>query len=215
MSLGCPREDGDGLGPASQETCRRDGRMLGGVPRCRSITLADQVFIGCLGSPSPHPAYAQPARSKHLARALYRGTHALSDTAITELAELPAPTAATTIYVCTTCRQPGDPDDMPRRGAALATTTARIADGSDVTVLRVRCLANCKRGCSAAVRRAGGWTYVFGDLDPETAGADLVEGARLFAAAADGVMPWRGRPEPLKRGLIARIPPIDFMEESE
>jgi predicted metal-binding protein len=27
------------------------------------------------------------------------------------------------------------------------------------------------------------------------------------------VMPWRGRPEALKRGLIARSPPIDFPGE--
>ena len=33
------------------------------------------------------------------------------------------------------------------------------------------------------------------------------------AQAADGIMPWRGRPESLKRGLIARIPPINFREE--
>ena len=38
----------------------------------------------------------------------------------------------------------------------------------------------------------------------------LIEGARLFSHATDGVMPWRGRPEALKRGLIARTPPIDF-----
>ncbi len=41
----------------------------------------------------------------------------------------------------------------------------------------------------------------------------LVDGARLFARATDGVMPWRGRPDILKRGLIARVPPIDFVEE--
>jgi len=40
----------------------------------------------------------------------------------------------------------------------------------------------------------------------------LVEGAYVLAQAADGIMPWRGRPEPLKRGLIARVPPIDFQE---
>jgi predicted metal-binding protein len=43
----------------------------------------------------------------------------------------------------------------------------------------------------------------------------LVDGARLLAGAADGIMPWRGRPEPLKRGLIARIPPLDFEGDSE
>jgi predicted metal-binding protein len=56
---------------------------------------------------------------------------------------------------------------------------------------------------------------VFGELDPDQDAAALVEGARLFARAEDGIMPWRGRPEILKRGLIARVPPIDYEEESE
>jgi predicted metal-binding protein len=54
---------------------------------------------------------------------------------------------------------------------------------------------------------------VFGGLDPEKDASALIEGAKLFAHAADGLMPWRGRPEILKRGLIARVPPIDFVEE--
>jgi predicted metal-binding protein len=29
------------------------------------------------------------------------------------------------------------------------------------------------------------------------------------------LMPWRGRPDALKRGLIARVPPFDFSEQSE
>jgi predicted metal-binding protein len=36
-----------------------------------------------------------------------------------------------------------------------------------------------------------------------------------LAGATDGIMPWRGRPEPLKRGLIARVPPLDFAEEDQ
>ena len=80
---------------------------------------------------------------------------------------------------------------------------------------RVRCLANCNRGLSAAIRRDGAWTYVFGALDPDRDAAALVEGALLFAGTRDQIMPWRGRPEVLKRGLIARVPPIDFEEESE
>ncbi len=54
---------------------------------------------------------------------------------------------------------------------------------------------------------------MFGGLDPEQDAANLIQGARLFAGATDGVMPWRGRPDILKRGLIARVPPIDFVEE--
>jgi predicted metal-binding protein len=56
---------------------------------------------------------------------------------------------------------------------------------------------------------------VFGHLDPAADAPALVAGARLLAESADGLLPWRGRPEPLKRGLIARIPPLDFSEQTE
>jgi predicted metal-binding protein len=124
-------------------------------------------------------------------------------------------TTSTTIYVCITCRRAGDPEDGVRPGLLLARATARAAEGTGVTVRQVRCLANCTRALSAAVRSDGAWTYVFGGLDADTDAVALIEGARLLARAEDGVMPWRGRPEILKRGLIARVPPIDFEEESE
>jgi predicted metal-binding protein len=126
-----------------------------------------------------------------------------------------------TVYVCITCRRADDPDAEPRPGALLADATVRAAQDSGVAVRRVRCLANCTRGPSAAVRANGGisgdnnsWTYIFGGLDLSAAPA-LIDGARLLAGAADGIMPWRGRPEPLKRGLIARVPPLDFAEEEQ
>jgi predicted metal-binding protein len=118
---------------------------------------------------------------------------------------------AATVYVCITCRHPGGPDTEPRPGAILAAATAKAAEGSGVVIKPVRCLANCTRGLSAAVRCNGSWTYVFGGLDAACASA-LVDGARLLASAADGIMPWRGRPQSLKRGLIARVPPINFEE---
>jgi predicted metal-binding protein len=126
-----------------------------------------------------------------------------------------AAATATTIYVCITCRRQGEPEPASPPGLRLAHATARAAAGTGVTVRRVRCLANCNRGLSAAIRRDGAWTYVFGELDPDRDAAALVEGARLFAEAREAIMPWRGRPEVLKRGLIARVPPIDFEEESE
>lgn len=120
---------------------------------------------------------------------------------------------ATTVYVCLTCRRPGDPDDAPRPGAALAAETVRAAENTGIAVQPLKCLANCKRGCSAAMRRDGAWTYIFGFLDAATDGPALIEGARLLARSADGLMPWRGRPDALKRGLIARVPPLEFQGE--
>jgi predicted metal-binding protein len=116
---------------------------------------------------------------------------------------------APVIYVCTTCKRAGEPDSEPRPGVLLAEATEQIASGTEVQVRRIRCLANCTRGPSAAMRCNGSWTYVFGGLDVDC-GPALVEGARLLATAADGILPWRGRPDVLKRGLIARVPPLDF-----
>ena len=119
------------------------------------------------------------------------------------------------VYVCITCRRAGEPEVEPqiepRPGALLAAATEQAAAGTQVEVRRLRCLANCSRGPSAAMRCNGSWTYIFGGLDTTNAGA-LIEGAKLLAGANDGILPWRGRPEILKRALIARVPPIDFAE---
>jgi predicted metal-binding protein len=118
-------------------------------------------------------------------------------------------TTAPTVYICTTCKRAGEPDSEPRPGTLLAAAAEQAAAGTEVIVRRLRCLANCNRGPSAAMRCNGSWIYVFGGLDPGNAAA-LIEGARLLAGAADGILPWRGRPDILKRGLIARVPPIGF-----
>jgi predicted metal-binding protein len=127
--------------------------------------------------------------------------------------------ASTVVYVCTTCRRPDDPEDYPRPGAALAAATIRAAESTGVDVRPMRCLANCKRGCTAVMRRTDAanpsWTYVFGNLDAAADAQALVQGAQLLAGSADGLMPWKGRPDALKRGLIARVPPLDFSEQSE
>jgi predicted metal-binding protein len=119
--------------------------------------------------------------------------------------------AAPIVYVCITCTRAGEPDAEPRPGAMLASATEQAAIGTEVKVQRLRCLANCTRGLSAAMRCNGSWTYVFGGLDVTCAEA-LVAGARLLAGAGDGILPWRERPEILKRSLIARVPPIGFEE---
>jgi predicted metal-binding protein len=118
----------------------------------------------------------------------------------------------TTVYVCTTCRKPGDPEDGPRPGRKLARATAAAAQGTGVRVCEVECLANCSRSLSAAIRCPGSWTYIFGGLEADRDAPALIEGARLLSLAADGLLPWRGRPDVLKRGLIARVPPLDLTE---
>lgn len=118
-----------------------------------------------------------------------------------------------TILVCSSCRDEHGSDAHPRAGAKLA-EDARIAAGNDISVRTVECLGNCKRRLSAALIRDGAWSYVFGDLTISS-GEDLVTGARLFATSTDGLIPWRGRPDSLKRGLVARIPPLSLIKEEK
>ncbi|MFC3323934.1 DUF1636 family protein [Mesorhizobium cantuariense] len=120
--------------------------------------------------------------------------------------------AGVTVIVCASCRDETGSDAHPRAGALLADDTRRAASGEDIRIRSVECLGNCKRRLSAAILRDGCWSYVFGDLTA-TSGADLVTGAKLFATSKDGLIPWRGRPDSLKRGLVARIPPLDLLKD--
>lgn len=117
------------------------------------------------------------------------------------------------IFVCTTCKREGDAPDAPRAGAALAAAVA-ASDGAH-RVQFVKCLSNCSRGPSAALVRPGGWSYIFGRLETDGTPEALHEGAALLGASEDGAMPWKGRPEVLKRNMIARIPPFDFTPEEK
>ena len=110
------------------------------------------------------------------------------------------------VFVCETCRSAGQAADAPRDGAVLAQSASQLGD-ADVEIRAVTCLANCKRGLSASIQSADGWSYIFADLTTESA-EDLVTGARLLAHSTDGLMPWKGRPDALKKGMIARIPPL-------
>jgi predicted metal-binding protein len=124
-------------------------------------------------------------------------------------------TRQATVLVCVTCGAAGAAAGTPPAGAVLAqSAAAALGDAADVRVRGVRCLANCSRGPNAAIRCDGAWTYVFGLLDESRDGPALVEGARLLAAAADGLLPWRGRPEVLKRTLVVRLPPADTAGEA-
>ena len=117
-----------------------------------------------------------------------------------------------TIVVCSSCRHTSEPEASPRPGLILAQATAEAAADTAIRVKHVACLGNCSRGLSAVVLREGSWSYVFGGLDAGSAD-DLVAGAQLFSQTTDGFMPFRARPEALKRGLIARVPTYDSLKD--
>ena len=114
--------------------------------------------------------------------------------------------AAATITVCVTCRAGEDLTSRP--GVKLADLLeARLAGEREIRVERIECLSVCKRPCTVALSARGKWTYVVADLDNERSVDDVVDGARRYAATADGLVPWRERPAPFRKNVVSRTPP--------
>ena len=65
-------------------------------------------------------------------------TETVSEALTENMTDVPSITSAPTIYVCTTCRPPGEPDSAVRPGAILATATAQAAAGTEVDVRPMR-----------------------------------------------------------------------------
>lgn len=126
-----------------------------------------------------------------------------------------APAAAATIFVCTTCRRKRadaqEGYDLPGKGLAeaLASEVAR-RELAGLTVTPVECLAVCRRPCTVAFAGPAKWTHLVGDLDAETHVGDIVTAALAFARAPDGIVPWAERPQSIRNGGLARVPPLGF-----
>jgi len=113
-----------------------------------------------------------------------------------------------TLHVCITCRagqtlQEGETTPGARLHAAIL--DIGVPDG--VTLMPVECLSACTQGCSVALSAPGRWCYVYGRLSDANA-TDVLAGAAAYAAAPDGIVPWRKRPEIFRKQSLARIPPI-------
>lgn len=74
------------------------------------------------------------------------------------------------------------------------------------------CLSGCKRPCAVALLAPGRVTYLFGDLPADAVSAgELVRAARDHAATRDGWLPRAARPERLRAGILARVPPLHWL----
>ena len=78
-----------------------------------------------------------------------------------------------------------------------------------VAIRPVECLSACDNGCNIALSAPGRWSYVYGHMDPDLHVADILAGAAAYAAAADGLVPWRDRPQIFRKQSLARIPPLE------
>jgi predicted metal-binding protein len=111
------------------------------------------------------------------------------------------------VSVCITCKTvDGGALVGPQMYAAVQ---AAIGQGdADVAVRPVQCLSVCKRPATVAVTSPDGYTFLFGDLQTETGAAALVSFVQSYRKSDFGLVPWRERAEVLRKGMVARVPPL-------
>ncbi|HXT09801.1 MAG TPA: DUF1636 domain-containing protein [Roseiarcus sp.] len=114
------------------------------------------------------------------------------------------------ILVCTTCRAEGEALE-PRSGARLHAALKAARSEDDPEVVGVECFSVCKRPCTLSFSAPGAWTYVYGDFAADADPREIFAAARLYGASPQGLIPWRDRPTALKKGVVARLPPLEIV----
>jgi predicted metal-binding protein len=115
---------------------------------------------------------------------------------------------AVKLHVCITCRAgQAVADDEVRPGARLLSAMLALGAPTGVVIIPVECLSACNQGCTVTLSGQQKWSYVYGRLT-EADAASILAGAAAYAATADGIVPWRQRPEIFRKQSLARIPPM-------
>jgi predicted metal-binding protein len=123
------------------------------------------------------------------------------------LTKLPA--GPVIVSVCTTCKNADDGTVVgPEMLAAVQAAFGN--DDPNVVVRPVQCLSVCKRPATVAVTSPDGYTFLFGDLQTESGTAALKSFVKSYRNSGYGLVPWRERAEVLRKGMLARVPPMQW-----
>ena len=117
------------------------------------------------------------------------------------------PAGPVVVSVCITCKTP----TAARWSAPTCSRRCRprLGDGDpNVLVRPVQCLSVCKRPATVAVTSPDGYTFLFGDLQTESGTAALASFVKSYQNSDYGLVPWRERAEVLRKGMVARVPPM-------
>jgi predicted metal-binding protein len=123
---------------------------------------------------------------------------------------------AHTIFVCTTCASTWENGKRVGEsgGEKLLKRLQQDNQNSqnqEIKIQAVECMSACNRSCVICFASKDKYTYLFGDISPElssTQVAGIFECANKYYDHPQGLLPWAERPDPVKKGVLARIPAI-------
>ena len=116
------------------------------------------------------------------------------------------------VSVCTTCKT-ADGGVVVGPDMFAAVRAAFGEDDAHIVVRPVQCLSVCKRPATVAVTSPDGYTILFGDLQTESGTAALKSFVKSYQKSDYGLVPWRERADVLRKGMVARVPPMRWSPE--
>jgi predicted metal-binding protein len=129
------------------------------------------------------------------------------------------------LFVCTSCAsswREGKREGISGGQKLLAQVTADFQDwalADQFQIQSVECMSACDRACAVSFAATNKFTYLFGDLSSKEEAFSsslseislaLQQCAETYYRNEDGNLAWKERPELLKKGLLAKIPPLPF-----
>jgi predicted metal-binding protein len=130
------------------------------------------------------------------------------DVTLVEAAHPNSPSSPTVVSVCVTCKTADG--GIVVGPEMFESVKAAIGQSDRVQVRPVQCLSVCKRPATVAVTSADGYTFLFGDLQTGSGTAALVSFVKSYQKSDYGLVPWCERAEVLRKGMVARVPPMGW-----
>jgi predicted metal-binding protein len=128
-----------------------------------------------------------------------------------------------TMFVCTTCAAvwEGGKKVGVSGGEKLLQRLQEIHSNwelhQEFAIQPVECMSACNRSCVISFAAGSKYTYLFGDISSDLPVSEIegvLECASKYYTHPQGLLPWSERPDPLKKGILARIPPIPILIDS-
>ncbi|MDX2216829.1 MAG: DUF1636 domain-containing protein [Oculatellaceae cyanobacterium bins.114] len=119
-----------------------------------------------------------------------------------------------TLFVCVLCR-PSELDQSQTESSAGQSLFNQLSEGLEscdwresIHLQPVRCMGACSHSCVVAFAAPSKLTFILSALSPTNSVSELLQFSRQYIACTDGKVPYKERPETVKKGIHAVLPSI-------
>jgi len=119
-----------------------------------------------------------------------------------------------TLFVCVLCRS-SETDRQQTGLSAGQSLFEQLSEGLELYDWReaihlhpVRCMGACSRSCMVAFAAPSKLTFILSELSPAHSVPELLQFSRQYITCFEGKVPYKERPEAVKKGIYAVLPPL-------